>query len=101
MNGKDFYEVVKKKLGNFKASFRPEGISTTVIVRRMLVLSMLNKDGHYSSIKDAEAAKERVEISFRSSMDGAFDMFHRGHVSFICFQQAKKKVRDQILQQLL
>jgi ethanolamine-phosphate cytidylyltransferase len=114
VNGKDVYETAKKT-GKFKSIPRTEGISTTDIVGRMVLMS---KDHHCDTMatdapgKDREGNPLLCEQSkflttsrllrlFSAGMkspkpgakiiyiDGAWDMFHCGHVAML---EAAKKV---------
>merc|ERR1711957_420612 len=116
VDGKDVYETAKK-LGKYQSIPRTEGVSTTDIVGRIL---LMNKDHHYVgkkksdflSVKDTEVNTLLCEQSkflttsrmlrlFSAGMkspkpvsriiyiDGAWDMFHCGHVSIL--KEAKKR----------
>lgn len=115
VNGKDVYETAKKA-GKFQSIPRTEGVSTTDIVGRML---LMNKDHHCSS-SSSDASIGRTPLCHHSKflttsrmlrlfsgqiktpqndmkiiyIDGAFDMFHPGHVSIL---EVAKKVRHQKL----
>ena len=123
VNGKDVYETAKKS-GKYQSIPRTEGVSTTDIVGRML---LLNKDHHCDVSSEGGVSssgtggngtmshnskllcqqskflttsrmlrlfsggmkslpKEGMKIIY---IDGAFDMFHPGHVSIL---EAAKKV---------
>ncbi len=120
VDGKDVYETAKK-VGKYQSIPRTEGVSTTDIVGRML---LLNKDHHHHSSNsngssngnnrtgtgncvplcsnskflttsrllklfsgDMKSPEKGMKIVY---IDGAFDMFHPGHVSML---EAAKKVR--------
>lgn len=114
VNGKDVYESAKKA-GKFQSIPRTEGVSTTDIVGRML---LMNKDHHYNSSTGKPSGKDqdgnsllcrqskflttsRLLRLFSAGMkspkkgdkviyiDGAWDMFHCGHVAFL--EEAKKR----------
>ena len=116
VNGKDVYQSAKK-LGKFRTIPRTEGVSTTDIVGRML---LMNKDHHYNSNSNGgDDAKDNIDTTplcqhskflttsrllrlFSETVkvppqdgmkiiyvDGAWDMFHPGHVSIL---KAAKKV---------
>lgn len=109
-DGSDVYGNVKK-LGKFKTIKRTEGVSTTEIVGRML---MMNKDHHVRNA--AEERGKRIEeldtetgsfvrhtsfmptgrrfIQFSNNkspksddvivyVDGTWDLFHAGHIEFL------------------
>ena len=115
VDGEDVY-AVPKKLGKFCSIPRTEGVSTTDIVGRMLLVS---RDHHRRSSaagiesgldafsQDTDALKHAFASTFISTtslistfgggpkkrvrkatdkvvyIDGAFDMFHAGHIAFI------------------
>jgi len=116
VDGKDVYESAKKA-GKYRSIPRTQGVSTTDIVGRMLLMS---KDHHCES-KDNKK-RSRREDSYDNSLlceqstflttsrllrlfstgmqcpksgmrviyiDGAWDMFHCGHVSIL--EEAKKR----------
>lgn len=116
VDGKDVYETAKKA-GKYQSIPRTEGVSTTDIVGRIL---LMNKDHHYVgnkksdflSVKDKEVNTLLCEQSKflttsrmlrlfsvgmkspRAGMsivyiDGAWDMFHCGHVAIL--KEAKKR----------
>lgn len=115
VNGKDVYEAAKKS-GKFKSIPRTEGISTTDIVGRMVLMSkshhcdtlsadMLGKDREGNSLLCEQSkflTTSRLLRLFSAGMkspkpgakiiyiDGAWDMFHCGHVAML---EAAKKVR--------
>jgi len=116
VDGKDVYETAKKA-GKFQSIPRTEGVSTTDIVGRILLMT---KDHHYLGSKDGEVMRveggnenkllcdqskflttSRMLRLFSAGMkspesemriiyiDGAWDMFHCGHVSIL--KEAKSR----------
>lgn len=116
VDGKDVYETAKKA-GKYQSIPRTEGVSTTDIVGRILLMT---KDHHYLGDKKGEILRikdgagnsllcdqskflttSRMLRLFSAGMkspkpgmriiyiDGAWDMFHCGHVSIL--KEAKKK----------
>jgi len=116
VDGKDVYETAKKA-GKFQSIPRTEGVSTTDILGRMLLMT---KDHHCGIRKDGENSNQnendgnallceqskflttsRMLQLFSAGMkspkagtkiiyiDGAWDMFHCGHVSML--EEAKKR----------
>lgn len=114
VNGKDVYESAKKA-GKFQSIPRTEGVSTTDIVGRML---LMNKDHHCNTSSSELGGKDhdgnsllceqskflttsRMLRLFSAGMkspkkdqkvlyiDGGWDMFHCGHVAFL--KEAKKR----------
>lgn len=118
VNGKDVYATAKER-GKYQTIPRTEGVSTTDIVGRMLLMS---KDHHYSDQEASSSSISSHNAVNRSNLlgqqskflttsrmlrlfsagvkapekhmrviyvDGAWDMFHCGHVSFL--NQAKKR----------
>lgn len=101
VNGKDVYETAKIA-GKYRSIPRTEGVSTTDIVGRMLLMT---KEHHY---KESEILGHTSRFLTTSHMlrlfgagikaplpnmkvvylDGAFDMFHCGHVSLL--EEARK-----------
>merc|ERR1719350_2062956 len=113
VDGKDVYAAAKAK-GKYQSIPRTEGVSTTDIVGRMLLMT---KDHHFFE-KDsrAENVREKSIVLGQQSkflttsrmlrlfsegirapakdltviyMDGAWDMFHCGHVAIL--KEAKKR----------
>ncbi len=115
VNGKDVYESAKKA-GKFKSIPRTEGVSTTDIVGRMLLMNTAHHCHTPGGGTDGQEEDESLLLCEQSKflttsrmlklfsarmkspnkgdkiiyIDGAFDMFHCGHVSFL---EAAKKVR--------
>ena len=119
VNGKDVYEAAKKS-GKFQSIPRTEGVSTTDIVGRMLlmtknhhcdggdeivdaVLRQKDKDGNPLLCEQSKfLTTSRMLRLFSAGMkspkkgqriiyiDGAWDMFHCGHVAIL---KAAKEVR--------
>lgn len=116
VDGKDVYETAKKA-GKYQSIPRTEGVSTTDIVGRILLMT---KDHHYLGNKKGEILRvkdgagnsllcdqskflttSRMLRLFSAGMkspkpgmriiyiDGAWDMFHCGHVSIL--KEAKKR----------
>merc|ERR1719223_397775 len=116
VEGKDVYESAKKA-GKYQSIPRTQGVSTTDIVGRMLLMS---KDHHCKSTEDTKLSGKkdsdgnsllceqskflttsRLLRLFSAGMqspksdmkviyiDGAWDMFHCGHVSIL--EEAKKR----------
>jgi ethanolamine-phosphate cytidylyltransferase len=89
-DGTDCYSVVKKA-GRYKECKRTEGVSTTDLVKRML-LRKQNRRGE-KAICDEKYTKDRIELfdDHKSPkpgdrivyVDGSFDMFHAGHAEFL------------------
>lgn len=94
VDGKDVYESAKQS-GKFRTIPRTQGVSTTDIVGRMLLLT---KEHHYHDATvslghqskflttsrmlqlfsgDVKAAERDMRVVY---IDGAWDMFHPGHV---------------------
>jgi len=103
VNGKDVYETAKKA-GKYRSIPRTEGVSTTDIVGRMLLMT---KDHHFPSNENeilgqtsrflttshmlrlfSAGIKAPLPTMKVIYMDGAFDMFHCGHVALL--QEARK-----------
>ena len=113
VNGKDVYETAKRT-GKFQTIPRTEGVSTTDIVGRML---LMNKSHHHYGGENEEINTLNAPLCQYSKflttsrllrlfsgkiqspdegmkviyIDGAFDMFHPGHVSIL---KAAKQVRE-------
>uniref|UniRef100_A0A7S2V0A7 ethanolamine-phosphate cytidylyltransferase n=1 Tax=Fibrocapsa japonica TaxID=94617 RepID=A0A7S2V0A7_9STRA len=120
VNGKDVYESAKKR-GKFKEIRRTEGVSTTDIVGRMLLMSTshhqqggLGESGHLVSTNKKDPSGEGKAMASYSKflttsrmlrlfsagvkappkgakivyIDGAWDMFHAGHV--MLFKKARE-----------
>ena len=114
VDGKDVYAAAKAK-GKYRSIPRTEGVSTTDFLGRMLVLT---KDHHHkdeSTRKNSDIGEEDMLLSTQSRflttstmvrlfsagvktptkdmkviyIDGAWDMFHCGHVSIL--KEAKKR----------
>jgi len=115
VNGKDVYASAKKA-GKYQSIPRTEGVSTTDIVGRML---LMNKDHHFTGSSTDTSGEggggmdkllcqqsnflttSRMLRLFSGAMkspkdgmriiyiDGAWDMFHPGHVSIL--EEAKKR----------
>jgi len=118
VDGKDVYETAKKA-GKYQSIPRTEGVSTTDIVGRIL---LMNKDHHYVGNKNKEGEILRVKDQNGSALlcdqskflttsrmlrlfsagmkspksgarivyiSGAWDMFHCGHVALL--KEAKKR----------
>lgn len=107
VDGKDVYESAKAA-GKYQSIPRTEGVSTTDIIGRMLLMS---RDHHYDSTKSSSSHEnDRFTLLGQTSkflttsrmlrlfsagvqapthdkkviyIDGAFDMFHPGHVSML------------------
>jgi ethanolamine-phosphate cytidylyltransferase len=100
VDGKDVYAVAKEA-GKFRSIPRTEGVSTTDIVGRMLLLT---KEHHYQGTDDASYLLGRQSKFLTTShmlrlfsagikapckgmkvvyMDGAWDMFHCGHAAVL------------------
>jgi len=116
VDGKDVYEAAKNA-GKYQSIPRTEGVSTTDIVGRML---LMNKDHHYNSSSAnksldgntllCEQSKflttSRMLRLFSAGMkspksgmkviyiDGAWDMFHCGHIAIL---EAAKKRGDYLI----
>lgn len=112
VDGKDVYESAKKA-GKYQSIPRTQGVSTTDIVGRMLLMS---KDHHCDSMEDNDLSQRNDSLLCEQSkflttsrllrlfsagmkspksgmkviyIDGAWDMFHCGHVSIL--EEAKKR----------
>jgi len=116
VDGKDVYETAKKA-GKYQSIPRTEGVSTTDIVGRIL---LMNKDHHYAGNKNGDVLRgkdrngssllcdqskflttSRMLRLFSAGMkspnsgakivyiSGAWDMFHCGHVALL--KEAKKR----------
>mmetsp|Transcript_22068 Transcript_22068/g.32607 ORF Transcript_22068/g.32607 Transcript_22068/m.32607 type:complete len:458 (-) Transcript_22068:112-1485(-) len=101
VNGKDVYETAKLA-GKFRSIPRTEGVSTTDIVGRMLLMT---KEHHYREDEilghtsrflttshmlrlfgaGTKAPLPSMKVVY---LDGAFDMFHCGHVALL--EEARK-----------
>lgn len=108
VNGQDVYGHVKS-VGKYKSIPRTEGVSTTDIVGRMLLCNKAHHQGP-NIITKAENERGQFASKFMTSaqvlrgfsagmeppprgakvvyMDGAWDMFHAGHVKML--EQASK-----------
>ena len=110
-DGKDVFEAAKK-LGRFRTVKRTEGVSTTDLVGRML---LMNRDHHRQLQSQVDIADSSHEAFQRAStflptsrrfsqfathkqpqpgdrvvyVDGTWDMFHAGHIEFL--EQCRKQ----------
>ncbi|GMI47046.1 hypothetical protein TrCOL_g162 [Triparma columacea] len=112
VDGKDVYESAKKQ-GMYQSIPRTDGVSTTDIVGRMLLMTKdhhkTDKGGLVSEGKDDEEIDEYTILGYSSKflttsrmlrlfsagvkapdpgmkiiyMDGSWDMFHAGHISIL------------------
>ena len=106
VDGKDVYETAKES-GKFRTIPRTEGVSTTDIVGRMLLLSkehhMHEKSGMVLGSQSKFLTTSRLLQLFSANVrvpskdmhivyiDGSWDMFHPAHVAIL---EAARKVRN-------
>ncbi|XP_051573424.1 ethanolamine-phosphate cytidylyltransferase-like isoform X2 [Myxocyprinus asiaticus] len=107
VDGKDTYEEVKKS-GRYRECKRTQGVSTTDLVGRMLLMtkahhSNMGPKGHspWTGVSQFLQTSQKI-IQFASGEEpqpgdtiiyvaGAFDLFHIGHVDFL---EAVSKLSD-------
>jgi ethanolamine-phosphate cytidylyltransferase len=105
VDGKDVYEEAKK-CGKFRSIPRTEGVSTTDIVGRMLLLTKTHHTQEGESVlgsqsrflttsrmlqlfsKNVKAPESWMRVIY---IDGTWDLFHPGHVKIL---KAAKEVRE-------
>ncbi|KAI8901187.1 hypothetical protein BC833DRAFT_578796 [Globomyces pollinis-pini] len=89
-DGTDCYSVVKNA-GRYKECKRTEGVSTTDLVKRMLLRKSQPKGS--KAVADDAYTTERLKLFANNKppkegdrivyVDGSFDMFHAGHANFL------------------